>query len=435
MPCPASKQQSVGLGSVEFLVDRDGILRSLPVPYTEIQDGGGLQNRRPPVRPGVREARVVPGPGAGGARWTAGTTSSATTCTGRRGTPGGSPSTAATAPCPAYRLRRRWLRGAALPDLKGTVVLMGYTRPSLHDFFSVPLPRKTAREYGIEEIASNTMAGVEIHGQALSALLQEKSIVPLGASWRWSLFGILAALGIALIVLHAKPMFSARLWLTVLVAFAGSAVAAIRSGTAIPAFALAVTLFAFLTASFGYHRYLDFQERQAVERLFSRYVSPNIARKLLKNPDLVHLGGRRKVLTVLFSDIRGFTSLSEQIPPEQVSGLLNEYFTEMVKVLFNFDGTLDKFIGDAILAFFGDPIEQLDHSARALSCAVAMQEAATSLEGALQERGQAGAPRRHLDPYGPRGGWKQWLREQLRVHGDRRHRQPHVQAPGPGPEG
>jgi adenylate cyclase len=125
-----------------------------------------------------------------------------------------------------------------------------------------------------------------------------------------------------------------------------------------------------------------------VEVLFSRYVSPNIAKTLLKNPELVQLGGRRKVLTMLFSDIRGFTTFSEQMPPEQVSGLLNEYFTDMVKVLFEFDGTLDKFIGDAILAFFGDPVEQLDHPARALSCAVSMQEEAARLRARFRAQGK-----------------------------------------------
>jgi adenylate cyclase len=117
-------------------------------------------------------------------------------------------------------------------------------------------------------------------------------------------------------------------------------------------------------------------------------VSPNIARVLLARPDLVHLGGRRKVLSILFADIRGFTSLSERLPPEAVSALLNEYFTEMTDVLFEFDGTLDKFIGDAVLAFFGDPVDQEDHPARAMACAVAMQKRAAALRDRFESDGK-----------------------------------------------
>jgi adenylate cyclase len=278
--------------------------------------------------------------------------------------------------------------GAALKTLKGTIVLVGSTRPIQHDFFSVPLPRRRTRSGTFEELGSNTMAGIEIHGQALSALLEKRSIVPVGPSMRWFLFGLLALLGTTLTIFPMKPVASLGLWLLLGVTIGAGGIVAMLHGRPLPLLGLSLTWLAYAGTSFSYHRYLDFRERKAVEKLFSRYVSPNIARVLLARPDLVHLGGRRKVLSILFADIRGFTSLSERLPPEVVSALLNEYFTEMTDVLFEFDGTLDKFIGDAVLAFFGDPVDQEDHPARAMACAVAMQKRAAALRDRFESDGK-----------------------------------------------
>lgn len=386
MPIPRFSDQAVGLGSVDFLVDGDGILRTVPAPYVEPKEGGGFQLRNLPLA--LECARLIWFPAAPPEVRLEGKTY----YFGRHAYPTDGvawriPFCGGDGTLPRISLNDAIAGGTALPDLRGKIVLMGSTRPSVHDFYSVPLPWKGAGRYG-KEVASNTMPGVEIHGQALSALLQGKSIVPLPAAWKWTLFGLLSALGTALVVLQMRPLPSALLWMALLGLLTASAILAMRAGVALPALALAITLCAFLAASFGYHRYLDHRERRAVEVLFSRYVSPNIAKKLLKNPELVQLGGRRKVLSILFSDVRGFTTLSEQIPPEQVSGLLNDYFTEMTRILFQFDGTLDKFIGDAILAFFGDPVEQLDHPARALLCAVSMQEEAARLRDRFRAQGK-----------------------------------------------
>jgi|GEM_PF-3123771 len=386
-PLPRFQAQCVGLGSIDLLVDPDGILRSLPEPYMEPSPDRGLQLG--PLPMALECARLVwfpkeppkvrldketlflgehPFPIPGHA-WRI-------------------PYCGGDGTLPRLSLKDALAGGSAIPDVKGKVLLVGSTRPSQHDYFAVPMPRRLKSDGRYMEAASHAMAGVEIHGQALSALLEGKSIVPLAESWKWLLFAILASLGTALVAFPMKPLPAAMVWISLLAALFTAAAAGMRAGLALPLFSLALALLTFAAVSFSYHRYCDFMERKAVERLFSRYVSPNIARKLLENPDLVHLGGRRKVLTILFSDVRGFTSLSERIPPEQVSGLLNEYFTEMVRVLFKFDGTLDKFIGDAILAFFGDPIDQLDHSARALSCAVAMQEAAATLRERFRSEGK-----------------------------------------------
>lgn len=104
-----------------------------------------------------------------------------------------------------------------------------------------------------------------------------------------------------------------------------------------------------------------------------RYLSPQLADSILSGDIEVSLGSSRKYLTTFFSDIRGFTELSERMEPEELVGQLNDYLTEMTEIVFESGGTLDKYIGDAVMVFFGDPVEQEDHADRAVRMAIAMQ--------------------------------------------------------------
>lgn len=114
------------------------------------------------------------------------------------------------------------------------------------------------------------------------------------------------------------------------------------------------------------------RERKRVRDLFSRYVSPEYVKRLAEDPNALTLGGERVPLTLLFSDIRGFTTLSERLPPETVVGMLNDYLDRMADVVFRHGGTLDKFIGDAVMAFWGAPIAVDDHARRAADAALDM---------------------------------------------------------------
>ncbi len=120
--------------------------------------------------------------------------------------------------------------------------------------------------------------------------------------------------------------------------------------------------------------------REALVRSnFERYFAPNIAAEISSSTASLAPGGERRHLTVLFSDIRGFTRLAESMPPEAVAQLLSDYFAEMVDIIFEHGGTLDKFIGDAIMALWGAPARHDDDAARALAAAVDMQEAVEAL--------------------------------------------------------
>src|SRR5271170_5159259 len=101
---------------------------------------------------------------------------------------------------------------------------------------------------------------------------------------------------------------------------------------------------------------------------------------MLKDPTKLKLGGEKKVLTVMFSDIRGFTTISEKLTAEQLAKLINEYLTPMTSLVFEHGGTLDKYIGDALMAIFGAPVEQPDHALRCCRTAVHMMRELAKLQ-------------------------------------------------------
>ncbi|MDE3036348.1 MAG: adenylate/guanylate cyclase domain-containing protein, partial [Nitrospirota bacterium] len=142
-------------------------------------------------------------------------------------------------------------------------------------------------------------------------------------------------------------------------------------------------------AAVSYQRYVERQKRRQVQAMFGRYVSSRVVDQLVKNPDMANPSGRKERLTMFFSDIRGFTSMSEKMAPEEVQRLLSEYFTEMTRILFQHEGTLDKFMGDAVMAFFGNPEPQPDHAVRAVLMALDMQEAIAALNKKLESEGRS----------------------------------------------
>ena len=135
------------------------------------------------------------------------------------------------------------------------------------------------------------------------------------------------------------------------------------------------------------------KEKRKIKHMFSRYVSHNVVNELLRSPEKLSLGGKREKVTVLFSDIRNFSTMSEKMTPEQVVAMLNEYFTEMVNVVLKYDGTVDKFIGDAIMAVFGAPIKHNDDAKRACLTALEMREALCEAQNKMADR-RKGFPRR-----------------------------------------
>ncbi len=127
-------------------------------------------------------------------------------------------------------------------------------------------------------------------------------------------------------------------------------------------------------------RFAEQIQRQAMVRSnFERYFAPNVAAEIAQQQGAVKLGGDKRPVTILFSDIRGFTTMSEHMSPDSIASLLSDYFTEMVDIIFANGGTLDKFIGDAVMALWGAPVPHADDPDRAVQAAIAMQRAIAAL--------------------------------------------------------
>ena len=120
-----------------------------------------------------------------------------------------------------------------------------------------------------------------------------------------------------------------------------------------------------------YHYFKEEREKKKIRGAFQYYLTASVINEMLKDPTKLKLGGDKKDLSVLFSDIRGFTTISEKLTPEELVKLLNEYLTAMTNKVFDNEGLLDKYMGDAIMAVFGAPLSQPDHARRA--CLTALQ--------------------------------------------------------------
>jgi adenylate cyclase len=127
--------------------------------------------------------------------------------------------------------------------------------------------------------------------------------------------------------------------------------------------------------------------RQSLERAaLERFLAPEVVELIAANPDKVRLGGANQEVSVLFADIRGFTSLSETLPPERIVEILNEYFTRVADVIFDHGGTLDKFLGDGLMAIFGAPISKGNDAANAVKAALSIQALMFELNRDAQAR-------------------------------------------------
>lgn len=135
-----------------------------------------------------------------------------------------------------------------------------------------------------------------------------------------------------------------------------------------------VSVFSCYSWSTFLHFYESNKEKKKIKGTFSRYLAPSIVNDLLKNPDKLKLGGEKKNITVFFSDVRDFTSISEKLTPEQLSNCLNKYMTMMTDTLFEHKGTLDKYIGDAMVAYWGAPVDVENHAYWAVKGALQMIE-------------------------------------------------------------
>jgi len=256
---------------------------------------------------------------------------------------------------------------------RGKIVFVGTTAAGLSDVFAVPVPGK--------------MPGMQVHASVLDNVLSNRFMAP-APGWAGLLLvlasGLAASLGIARFGVW-RGVASALLLAVLL---AAAAYALFGRGTWLR---LTEPFLATALAAFGgvAHQYLvEDREKRKVKGLFSRYVSRDVCEQLMADPSKARLGGGRRRMSVLFSDIRGFTTFSEGGEPEEVVRQLNEYFSRMVDVVFAHRGTLDKFVGDAVMALFGAPLDDADHADHAVSAALAMIDELAALNARWTAEGR-----------------------------------------------
>jgi len=231
-------------------------------------------------------------------------------------------------------------------------------------------------------------AGVAIHAHAVSQALDGLRIAATPA-WLALFLAIAAALiGAGLAALRWPLWAAAPLGLVLIAAWWAVAGFAYEDGAlllpmAAPPFAAALA-FGAASALLGY---ATLREKRFVRRAFAQYVPAAVVDRIAADPDHLQLGGVRRELTFLFTDIAGFTSMSERMAPEQLGETLNRYLDGVSAIVLDHEGTLDKYIGDAVVAFFGAPESQPDHAARAISCAAAIDAFAESFRARHADAG------------------------------------------------
>jgi adenylate cyclase len=249
----------------------------------------------------------------------------------------------------------------AAGTLDGKIVFFGATEPGIGDLNATPFGGEVPGVEVHATAADNLLAGRSVYDGALQGTLSLAALLLLGPLVALAVAGIrryALAVGLAAALLLAWPAaayaaFRSADWHLALVGPAASGLLA-------------------LVATLAYR--LGFADRQArwLRGTFSRYVSPAVVAELTAHPERVRLGGERREMTVLFADLRGFTTVAEGLDPVAVTRLLNRFFTPTTRRVLAAGGTLDKYMGDALMAFFGAPLLQADHARRACRAALGL---------------------------------------------------------------
>ncbi len=271
------------------------------------------------------------------------------------------------------------LRGAFTPGtFRDRVVLVGATAIGTHDLRSTPF--------------SPLFPGLEVQATVVDNILTDRFM----AKPAWSrVYDVLSVVLITALVAVALPTlgplqglaFAAGLFaLYVLVARWLFVAAGVWLNMVYPLLGLAGNY----TALTAYYYVTEQRQRKRVKETFRQYVAPLVVEEMLKDPRRLRLGGEEKVLTVLFSDLEGFTANAERYTPPEMAAMLSEYYNRVTEQVFRYQGTLKEYVGDELMAIFGAPLDQPDHAVRACAAALAMREARLSLAA---EWASAGRPR------------------------------------------
>jgi adenylate cyclase len=263
---------------------------------------------------------------------------------------------------------------APLEQLENRIVLLGSTAPGLTDLRVTPF--------------SNAFPGVEIHAHLIAGMLDgtTRATPPWADDARLAAVLLLGALLTALL-LRFGPTIGLAATVILLALLLAAYHAAWSRFQVVPMAAPMLTLFGLYALNTAYGFFAATRSKRQITKLFGQYVPPELAAEMSQNPANYTMEGQSREMTVLFSDIRGFTNFSEKLPPTELSEVLNAYLSTMTRIIQQHRGTIDKYIGDAIMAFWNAPVDLADHAVRAVATALDMQAALPQLNAEFAARG------------------------------------------------
>ena len=261
-------------------------------------------------------------------------------------------------------------------NLSGRIVLVGATASGIHDIHTSPF--------------GPLYPGVEIHANIMESILKNDFLMR--PEWLSILDWLMIAVSGLLLGLVSQKYkaYGAATFLVIgmLGYLAFDFYLFTQKGlwvnTVYPIFTQIFVYSGLMLYHFGFEQ----REKRFIKGAFSQYLAPTVVNQLVDNPDFLKLGGERREITAFFSDVAGFSSISEKLDPEKLVKLLNEYLTEMTDIVLKYEGTVDKFEGDAIIAFFGAPLEFKDHALRTCLVAVEMQECLDTMRTGWRAQGE-----------------------------------------------
>ena len=378
---PELQQAAAAAGHFNPVVDSDGVVRRVPMlaeyngAYYESLSLAMVRNLlgKPPLLPGFAEGRSE---GYGGLEWL------------ELDTPAGAmkiPVDDSVATLVPYRGGQGSFRYISIADvlhdriapeaLKDKIVLVGTTAPGLLDMRATPV----AEVYPGVEVHANMIAGI------LDQNLKEKPPYMLGAEVVWLL---LIGIALSLLLPALSPVKAILVSALMFAMTTGLSLAAWHYGNILMPVANSLMMIALIFAldmSYGY--FIESRTKRQITGLFGQYVPSELVEEMAEHPESVSMEGDSREMTILFSDVRGFTTISEGLEPKELTLLMNEFLTPLSRVVYKHRGTIDKYMGDCIMAFWGAPLPDTDHAKHAILAGIEMQATLKALQPQFRERG------------------------------------------------
>ena len=278
---------------------------------------------------------------------------------------------------PVDNLGRRWVSWIDTPtttlaekNVAGKFVLVGVTAKGVMPQIATPV-------------------GLKYPHHVQAALAESMTVdvpqIP-GASSLYQLLILVGVLSLTIVIIRFSPVTASMLGVGLLYCMQAAAAVILARNNILIDFSYSALSMTLISVQEFWLRFGEqYKLRQQIKKQFEHYLDPRQVKQLQDNPDLLKLGGEKKICTFLFTDVRGFTNLSEKLPPEQVTDIMNRVLTEQVKCIQAHGGMVDKFIGDACMAIFNAPLEIDGHEKRAVACAQDMRTAMRMLQKELPE--------------------------------------------------